>query len=107
MSLKPDRLQAVPRATARVARQAFPKGNAYLLMRDELGAIYHDADFQDLFPRAGQPALAPWRLAMVCVMQFSPRTSPTGGPRRPCAPALIGSMPWPWTWMIPASTSPS
>ena len=60
-----------PRATARVAHQAFPKGNAYLSMRDELGAPYRDADFRDLFPREGQPALAPWRLALVCVMQFA------------------------------------
>lgn len=40
-------------------------------MRDELGSLYRDADFRDLFPCVGQPALAPWRLALVCVMQFA------------------------------------
>ena len=71
MSLPLARLQPVPRATARVAHQAFPHGNAYLSMRDGLGSLYRDADFQDLFPRDGQPALAPWRLALVCIMQFA------------------------------------
>ena len=71
MSLHLVRLQPVPRTTARVAPQAFPKGNAYLSMRDELGSLYRDADFRDLFPRDGQTALAPWRLALVVIMQFA------------------------------------
>ena len=103
MSLPRARLQPVPRATARVARQAFPKGNAYLSMRDELGALYHDADFRDLFPGTGQPALAPWRLALVCVMQFA-KGCPTGRPRMPCVPALTGSMRWRWRCTIPDLT---
>ena len=44
-------------------------------MRDELGSLYRDADFRDLFPCVGQPALAPWRLALVCVMQFAENLS--------------------------------
>jgi transposase len=39
-------------------------------MRDVLGSIYTDEDFADLFPKDGQPAEAPWRLALVTVMQF-------------------------------------
>jgi transposase len=70
MSLKPSVLGAVPEETARVARAAFPKGNLYLAMRDELGIAFSDADFAELFPRRGQPALAPWRLALITVMQF-------------------------------------
>jgi transposase len=38
-------------------------------MRDVLGSIYTDEDFADLFPKDGQPAEAPWRLALVTVMQ--------------------------------------
>src|SRR3954447_26540330 len=56
--------------TARVARAAFPKGNPYLRLRDELGTVFGDADFADLYPRRGQPALPPWRLALVTVLQF-------------------------------------
>ena len=71
MSLRPEPIRPVPEETARVARAAFPKGNAFMQMRDELGVIWEDEDFADLFPRRGQPALAPWRLALVTVMQFS------------------------------------
>ncbi len=70
MSLKPTPFGPVPELTAYVARAAFPKGNPYLRLRDELGAIIRDDDFADLFPRRGQPALAPWRLALVTVLQF-------------------------------------
>ncbi len=70
MSLKPKPIEAVPEETMRVARAAFPKGNPYLTLRDELGPIFRDEDFVDLFPKDGQPALPPWRLALVTVMQF-------------------------------------
>jgi transposase len=70
MSLKPNPIQPVPAETVRVARAAFPKGNPYLALRDELGPIFRDEDFADLFPRDGQPALPPWRLALVTMMQF-------------------------------------
>jgi hypothetical protein len=62
---------SVPVETARIAHQVFPKGNRYLKLRDELGSIYSDRDFETLFPSHGQPAQCPWRLALVCVMQFS------------------------------------
>ena len=70
MSLKPDPIQPVPEATARIAKAAFRKGNPLLSLRDELGAIFADADLADLFPRLGQPALPPWRLALVTLLQF-------------------------------------
>ena len=70
MSLKPDPIQPVPKETARVAKAAFRKGNPYLSLRDELGVIFADADFVDLFPRRGQPGLPPWRLALVTLLQF-------------------------------------
>src|SRR2546428_11406110 len=70
MSLRPHPLEPVPEETARVARAAFPKGNPYLLLRDMLGTIFQDADFAACFPLDGQPALPPWRLALVTLMQF-------------------------------------
>jgi transposase len=70
MSLKPSVIEPVPEETARIAHAAFPKGNLYLSMRDELGIAFCDADFAKLFPRRGQPAFAPWRLALITVMQF-------------------------------------
>jgi transposase len=75
MSLRPEPIRPVPEQTARVARAALPKGTTYTRMRDELGVIWHDEDFAGLFPSRGQPALAPWRLALVTVMQFAENLS--------------------------------
>ena len=71
MSLRTESIPDVPEGTARVARAAFPKGNLYLKMRDELGTFYKDEDFTDLFSTRGQPAFSPWRLALITVMQFA------------------------------------
>ena len=70
MSLQPQPVPAIPSETARVAQAAFPKGNLYLRMRDELGELYRDEDFAGLYPQRGQPTKSPWRLALVSVMQF-------------------------------------
>ena len=45
-------------------------GNIYLQIRDTLGSIYVDEDFANLFSAKGQPAQSPWRLALICVMQY-------------------------------------
>lgn len=71
MSLQVKPGSSVPEETARVARAAFPKGNAYLTLRDELETIYADDQFAGLFPKRGQPAEAPGCLALVTVLQFA------------------------------------
>jgi transposase len=71
MSLHPQEIPPIPEETKRVARAAFPRGNVYMRMRDELGAVYEDQLFVALFPARGQPAEAPWRLALTTVMQFA------------------------------------
>jgi transposase len=63
MSLHPQEIPPVPEETRRVARAAFPRGNVYMRMRDELGAIYNDQLFARLFPARGHPAESPWREA--------------------------------------------
>jgi transposase len=70
MSLRPMSIDPIPEETVRVARAAFPKGNLFIRMRDELGVIFTDPSFSELYPSRGQPALAPWRLALVTLMQF-------------------------------------
>lgn len=69
MSLHPHVILPVPEETARVAHAAFPKGHPSLTFRDALGTIFPDADFTRLYARTGQPGLAPWRLALVTLMQ--------------------------------------
>jgi transposase len=71
VSMHPQSIGPIPEDTSRVARAAFPKGNVYIEMRKVLGTIYEDKDFAELFEVRGRPAIAPWRLALVTVMQFS------------------------------------
>ena len=71
MSLQSQPSYPIPEETQRIARAAFPKGNLYMRMRDELGEIYQDANFAELFPGRGQRAESPGRLAWVTVMQYS------------------------------------
>ncbi|WP_405987666.1 IS1182 family transposase [Streptomyces sp. NBC_00872] len=72
MSLQPRSLLAeVPVETARVARAAFPKGSLAVRLRDELGVIFTDEQFADLFPARGRGAWSPGRLALVSVLQFA------------------------------------
>src|SRR6516225_4567317 len=70
MSLRAQLNVPVPDDTARVARAAFAHGNTYLNLRDELGTVFTDEDFASLYPSRGRPAEAPWRLALVTVLQF-------------------------------------
>ena len=69
MSLKPELVPPIPEETKRVAKAAFPKGNTYMRMRDEIGTFYQDEQFASLFPSRGQPAESPWRLALICIMK--------------------------------------
>jgi transposase len=71
MSLHPKPIGEIPEETRRIAQAAFPKGNLYMKMRDELGTFYRDEDFEMLFPSEGQPAESPWRLALILVLQFA------------------------------------
>jgi transposase len=70
MSLSPSVIGPVPEQTARIARAAFPKGNLYLKLRDELGTLFDDRDFVELFSKRWHPWHAPWRLALITIMQF-------------------------------------
>lgn len=71
MSLNPSSMDPVLQETARVARAAFPTGNRYVTMRDELGVISPKALFADLSPQVGHYSAPPWCLALVILMQFS------------------------------------
>ncbi|WP_078539204.1 IS1182 family transposase [Streptomyces sp. GBA 94-10 4N24] len=70
MSVQPSGSGEIPAATVRVARAAFPKGSLAIRVRDELGPLFTDEEFGDLFPARGRPAWSPGRLALVLVLQF-------------------------------------
>lgn len=100
MSLHPQELPAIPEETKRVARAAFPRGNVYMRMRDELGAIYEDQLFVALFPARGQPAEAPWCLALTTVMQFAEGLSD-----RQAADAVRSRIDWKYTLSLELTDS--
>jgi transposase len=89
VTLHPRYIPDVPEETAKVARAAFRKGNRYMQMRDELGTLFTDEQFTDLFPNVGQVAEAPWRLALVTVMQFAENLTD-----RQAADAVRGRIDW-------------
>jgi len=80
---------SVPEETQHVARAAFPKGAPFMTMRDELGTLFQDGPFTDLYPKDGQLGEAPWRLALVTVMQFAEGLSD-----RQAADAVRGRIDW-------------
>jgi transposase len=75
MSLQAQSIPRIPETTTKIARRAFRKGNVYMQMRDVLGTFFTDDQFADLYPADGQPAYAPWRLALVSIMQFAENLS--------------------------------
>jgi transposase len=72
MTWRSESLPPVPETTAAMVKAAFPKGNLYVDLHAEFGAIYNDAAFADLYAKnRGRPVeVAPWRLALVTVMQY-------------------------------------
>ncbi len=71
MTWRPYPIPSVPEATAAAVKAAFPKGNLYVDLHTELGAIYDDTCFADFYAERGHPVdVAPWRLALVTVMQY-------------------------------------
>ncbi len=96
MSLKPQPIGPVPELTAYVARAAFPNGNPHMSLKDTLGTVYDDERFAGLSPNRGQPAEAPWRLALVTVMQYAEGLADARLPTRFGA-ASIGNMSSAWS----------
>lgn len=122
MSLRPQQVPPVPDETARVARAAFPSGNIYLMLRDEIGTLAEDEDFAVLFSRYGQPAAAPWQLALVTISQLveglSDRAAAASVPTQPMSlrrfmPLTACSAPLrrcatpstPWRWSRPSGSA--
>ena len=89
MSLQPRTAFEIPEETQRVARAAFPQSTLCLRIADALGPVYGDEQFADLFPRRGQPAEAPGRLAWNTVLQFVENLSD-----RAAADAVRGRLDW-------------
>lgn len=96
MSLQAPVVYIVPEDTARVAHACFPKGNSYLCLVAELGPLYANAQFATLFPKTGQPALDPARLALITIFQFMEGLSDEGA-----AEAVRARIDWKYALALP------
>ncbi len=79
----------IPEETVQVARAAFPNGNEYITLRDELGPLFSDDDFAMLFSPQGQTGQSPALLALVTVLQHM-----EGLTDRQAADAVRGRIDW-------------
>src|ERR671935_3271757 len=77
--------ETLPNSTKTTAR----KGNLCIRIFDELGTIFQDQDFADLYSQYGQPGQPPFRLALVTVLQFIEGLSDRGA-----ADAVRGRIDW-------------
>ena len=87
--LRPQPIDSIPPETVRVAQAALPANHRYLGLANELGPLFTDDLFVELFPTHGQPARAPWRLALVTILQFAEGLSD-----RPAAAAVRSRIDW-------------
>jgi transposase len=87
--MHPQSVGVVPEETRRVAHATFPKGCLCLRVRDMLRPIFTDEQFTDLFALRGRPAEAPWRLALMSVLQYV-----AGLSDRQAAEAVRGRIEW-------------
>jgi transposase len=69
MSIKPHGLEPIPEETRLLVQRLCPKGTLVTQLRDALGPIYSDEPFAHLYAKGGRAAVAPWRLALVTVLQ--------------------------------------
>lgn len=86
--MQPKGSAEIPAETVRVARAAFPMGSLAIRVRDELGLLFTDEEFVDLFPVRGRPAWSPGRLALVLVLQH-PQDERGSGRRTAGAPSSL------------------
>ena len=96
MSMRPQVVPEIPNDTIDVAQAVFSDENFYMKMREQLGIIYQDHDFVELFSQRGQPAEAPWRLVLVCIMQFIENLSD-----RQAADAVRSRIDWKYVLSLP------
>ncbi|MET7390631.1 transposase [Streptomyces sp. NPDC005529] len=96
----------VPEWTARVVRSAFPRGTLALRVREVLGPVFEDEVFAAAFLRRGRPAVSPWALTLVSVVQYTESLSD-----RQAADQVTARMGWKLLLGLQlddsASTSPS
>lgn len=71
MTIHPQEKWSIPEDTKRVALAVFKKGNIYLKIAEQLGQLYEDKEWLDLYKQdGGQSGISPARLALITIFQF-------------------------------------
>jgi transposase len=69
--MHPQEKWSIPEDTKRVALAVFKKGNIYLKIAEQLGQLYEDKEWLDLYKHdGGQSGISPARLALITIFQF-------------------------------------
>jgi transposase len=101
MAVRPQPLPPIPEATLAAVQAAFPTGNLYVALRAEFGTLSDEQRFAALSPPQGRPvAVAPWRFALVVVMQ-----SIEGLTDRQAADAVRRCMDWKYALSLELTAS--
>jgi len=90
----------IPEETIQVAQASFPKGSKYMTLRDKLGPVFKDDDFEILFSSQGQAGQSPAILALVTVLQHM-----EGLTDREAADAVRGRIDWKYLLGLPLTDS--
>ncbi len=96
MSLPAQAIPPIPELTAKVAKQAFRKGNIYLTIGDQIGMIFQDEDFADLYAKEEKPPVPPYSLVMVLIFQYMENLSD-----REAADAVRTRIDWKYALHLP------
>lgn len=89
MSMRSAPFPEIPDETVRVARAAFRKGSLAIRLRDELGPLFEDADFEGLYGVRGRPGISPALLMLVTMLQYVDKLTD-----RQAAEAVVGRIDW-------------
>jgi transposase len=71
MSLNQQEKMSIPDETVQVAKASFPKGTALVRLRDEIGPLFRDEDFHDIYSWKGAEGISPALLGIVTVLQYA------------------------------------
>lgn len=67
--LKPQKLEPIPEETLKIGQEILEPENIMRKIGEQYYEIVKDEDFISMYPRIGQPALSPARLALVSILQ--------------------------------------
>lgn len=60
----------IPAETVRVVKATLKKSNKYVVLRDEFGVIYQDANFAGLYRSQGAASIPPGLVAQIVIIQY-------------------------------------